>query len=240
MQIKAMEVPTQIDSLGVLGYLIVSNKQVHNYQILVLDEYVSSLGLALSDSCLSSIIKGEENSLSLSSSLAAFSYEKEAVQRDLIKMLYILALVDHVLDKNEEELIQTVLRRSHVTGIEAIRQEAEAAVAEFQEVNNTVFTIDRQPVKESFFQKLKRWILHFFLRFTKRKALQDKEFSDIDYMGAVSRCTEIAKEDFSIVKPIYEEIQRQCENTIAEINQYKRELRLITRSLQMQTRHETL
>jgi hypothetical protein len=110
-----------------------------------------------------------------------------------------------------------------IPDIEVIRQEAEKFVAEFQEANNTIFTVDRQPVKESFIQRIKRWILQFILRITKRKALPDKAFSDIDYKRVISRCTEIAKEDFSIVKPLYEEIQHQCENTISEINQYKRE-----------------
>ena len=118
--------PGNKNTLGLLGYLIVANKQVHSYQLDALEEYLQSIELCLNDTVLCDIIDGRESSISYTSSLTAFEEENATIQRDLLYMLLLLSLVDDSIDKDEESVINDALSSSNINAdeFEIIKKQA--------------------------------------------------------------------------------------------------------------------
>ena len=75
MDNKVFVLPQNMDSLGVLGYSIVVNKQVHNYQIDLIEDYLKKFNLKIDDTVLASILDGQENAISFNTAIEAFVLE---------------------------------------------------------------------------------------------------------------------------------------------------------------------
>lgn len=80
--------PDNPKSLGVLGYLIVLNNQVHSYEMKALENYLENIDAKIEDTCLDAIIRGVEESVSYASSLEAFSHESTEVKLCLLHSLH--------------------------------------------------------------------------------------------------------------------------------------------------------
>ena len=216
MPISAIARPDNLNSVGILGYLIISNKQIHNYQLMVLDEYLSSINIVSTETILHDILNGTSDSNLLNTSLNAYKCENKIVQTDLLLLLYVLSYIDGVFDCNEEELIRHILKYVNITASEnnVIHNEAKNIAENYRLEHNILFFSPKNNKKDHLLTKLKRLIFHN----------TNSNITDNDYMNSIEKCAEIANEDFSIVKPIYEEILYKCGNTIREIKDYKTEL----------------
>ncbi len=80
--------PENPKALGVLGYLIVLNNQVHSYEMKALENYLESIETKLEDTCLDAIIRGVEESVSYATSYDAFSNESNDVKICLLHLMY--------------------------------------------------------------------------------------------------------------------------------------------------------
>lgn len=115
MQFMPSGTPNNCAALGVLGYLIVVNKQVHSYQVDALTEYLELIHLNINETLLSNIIEGNDESVSFETSLTAFSGELENIQRDIYYMLIVLSFVDNSIDDNETALINQIIEASKIS-----------------------------------------------------------------------------------------------------------------------------
>ena len=77
MRFTPSGMPTNSSSLGVLGYLIIVNKQVHSYQLDILTDYLCAFDLNIGNTVIAGIIDGKDSSISLATSFEAFESESE-------------------------------------------------------------------------------------------------------------------------------------------------------------------
>ena len=93
------------DSLGVLGYLIISNKQIHSYQMDVLTDFLNNYNLSIEETVIASILDGKEDAITLNKSLKSFGEESEFVKNELYYISFVLAYVDGALDSSEKVIL---------------------------------------------------------------------------------------------------------------------------------------
>ena len=94
-----------LNSLGVLAYLIVSNKQIHSFQLACLQEYLTSLNIYLEDTVIPNILDSKSEAISSDVALDSFRNESYEVQKDIYYQVMLLAHLDGAIDKDEEDFI---------------------------------------------------------------------------------------------------------------------------------------
>jgi len=237
MQFIPSGTPKDPASLGVLGYLIIVNKQIHSYQLAILNDYLHLLGFEISDTVIGNIIDGKDDSVSFASSLSAFQAEELSIQKDIFYILNALASVDNVIDDNENTLMSHIVASSGMS-----LQEAEtlklAALEDAKEIrysNNHLFEKPKLVAKTPPQNIFLRFILAIVNFFKKLFGLTEKEDSDaktlqsdVDYRAAIEQCALVATEDFRLVRPSYTTIIEEADRCIDEIKNFKMSLALET------------
>ena len=220
--------PNNLKSLGVLGYLIVLNDQIHSYEMKALKNYLNEINLKIEDTCLDSIIKGTEESVSYASSYEAFSGEDTDVKLSLLYLMFVLACVDNHFAEEEDQYINTIRNCIDVSDeqLEYIQESASAEAEELRAQNNKIF-IRNVEVKKNLWQRIIDWIKEFFYKLFGIKK-QNEEDLYIEYKDTIKKCADIAAEDLSIVEPAYARVLKKCNKTVESIKEYKNSLSLET------------
>lgn len=215
--------PKNLNSLGLLGYLIIVNEQVHSYQIECVEQYLNSCGLCIEDTCLSAIIGGKNDAIPFDIALQAFSMENQPTQESLYYLLSELANVDGYFENSEKKILDQVEHSSkldHERCMELFSFACENA-SSMRSNSNILF---KRPYPEPITLKS---IIHRFiswLRMLFRKLLHlpyEQQSKDTDYETAIEQCAKTAKDDFSIVQPVYERLIAQCGDTVQELKALK-------------------
>ena len=115
MEQVALHKPAHPETLAVLGYMIVVNKQVHSYQLEEIDQYLMECGTSLDNTCLPPILDGQDDAIPLERAMEAFIAEEPAVQEGILFVLSVLANVDTCMDEGEKKLISTVGMKSMIS-----------------------------------------------------------------------------------------------------------------------------
>lgn len=232
MLLKPSGIPQDKNTFGVLGYLIVINKQIHSYQIDLLNGYLKCLDLKIEDTVIANIIDGKEDAISLITALSSFKHETSEVQKDLYHMLVSLASVDNRIDDDEKVLINQIMSDSKVdlTIMEEIKANAIKEADGFRKSNNILFEkpLDNN-VGKNFFIRFWKWIVKFFsFIFGREKSVLKNEIDDedFDYKSIIEKCASIAAEDFKIVQPSYTSVINSATECIQKIKEYKKTLSL--------------
>ena len=141
MVFKASGKPSNPNTLGLLGYLIVANKQIHNYQLEALEEYLTSIETNIIETCLKDILDGSDHSISFAASLSAYETETPEVKKEIYYMLLVLALVDDSIDEHEDGVIRAVFDQSALTDEQndAIKELAASDASDIRKIRNTLF-----------------------------------------------------------------------------------------------------
>lgn len=220
MDIKKYVLPKNPDALGVLGYSIVVNKQVHNFQIEILDEYLSQFHLKIDDTVLSAILDGNDAAISFNSAIDAFASEKENVKETLVYLIYLLSSIDANINSSEQLVIKQICQSSGL-GQNKILELSKDAQNQARTTRNEHNVLFERPFREKV-SKPKNFLLRFIywiLRLLGIKKDQEKETSsqeDIDYKDSIRKCAEVAREDFSVIKPSYSTLISSCENMLSD------------------------
>jgi len=216
--------PENKKTLGVLAYTIISNNQVHNYQTKILEEYLCSHNYKMEDTVMADILDGKETALSLSKSLEAFNAESREIQSGILYMSCVLANVDGYTDKKEDMLIKSLVKNSKLNR-ETVDEIYELAKEEAQQIRNrknTVFSTGFTEETGSVIKKFKNYIKSILTRRKQRKEIESIE----KYKKAIEKCSKIAAEDFSVVKPIYLEVTEECKIALDEMKTLKNAMRI--------------
>ena len=215
--------PTNLNSLGLLGYMIIVNKQVHSYQLECVEKYLNPYGLCLEDTCLSAVISGNGDAIPFDNALQALSKENQQVQESLYYLLSALANVDGHFENAEKEILDKVERSSrldHARCMELFDLACENA-SSMRSNSNILF---KRPYPEpitlkGIIRRLISWLCMLF-----RKLLHlpyEQQSEDTDYETAIEQCAKTAKDDFAIVQPVYERLIAQCGDTVQELKTLK-------------------
>lgn len=217
------EFPENQESLGILGYLIIINKQIHNYQLYVLDDYFTKCNVNIEDTCLNGILDAHDDVVSYQQSLLAYFNESITVQEFLLYVLVVLSNIDEYIDNGEKRLIEEVVSKSKFNKerAEEIIIKAKEQALQLRKNNNILFI---KPYSEKI--TLFRRIIDYFASVFNIKKLNTDNMIKINgkYKSVIETCAEIAKEDFSIIKPSYV-------NLIEKGNEAVRNLKQITNSV---------
>lgn len=75
--------PKNADAVGLLGYMVIANNQIHSYQLDELNYYLSKCHVLLQNTGLNAILDGKEDAISFEQALHAYGGEKLAVKKSL-------------------------------------------------------------------------------------------------------------------------------------------------------------
>ena len=238
MRFMPSENPKNSTSLGVLGYLIIVNKQIHSYQLNILKEYLGALNLEIGSTVIANIIDGKDDCISFASSLAAFETEDELIQKDIYYVLIALSSVDNAIDDNELTLINKIVSVSKMTKseIEELKKVALSDAVEIRCSNDCLFEKPKPATvvveAQDFFIQFFHRVINFFRRLLGLGIVETPqeviEQGDVDYKASIEQCAAVATEDFRIVRPSYSTIIKKGTECIDELKRYKSSLSLKT------------
>lgn len=217
MEQVTLHMPAHPETLAVLGYMVVVNKQVHSYQLEEIDQYLMECGTSLDNTCLPPILDGQDDAIPLEQAMDAFITEEPAVQEGVLFVLSVLANVDTCMDEGEKKLLSDVGMRSMISPErreQLLSLGKEKALA-LRNSNNVLFQrpYTDPPVKKSLFRRLIDHIIAFFCRLFSiplQTSVENAASQDQDYKAAIQKCAEIAKDDFTVVRPCYEAVISKC------------------------------
>lgn len=172
--------------LSIFGHLIKANQQVHDFQYIIINDFLSIKGLDNALQLVRDVIFETENATTLDEALLHFKAETPPIRNELYMVMVIVSRVDGFFDKDEGKFFDHFTR----------------ACGDFSKVEN-------KAVRQS--ERLRKLLKteNSKYRTGRRSNLNDNLFriSQKDYLRTVKECRKIANEDFQMIKPI-------CKNTI--------------------------
>lgn len=226
MEQVALHMPAHSETLAVLGYMVVVNKQVHSYQLEEIDQYLMECGTSLDNTCLPPILDGQDDAIPLERAMEAFIAEEPAVQEGILFVLSVLANVDTCMDEGEKKLLSAVGMKSMISPErreQLLSLGKEKALA-LRNSNNVLFQrpYTDPPKKKSLFRRLIDYIIAFFCRLFSiplQTSVENAASQDQDYKAAIQKCAEIAKDDFTVVRPCYEAVISKCSSIVHNLQE---------------------
>ena len=172
--------------LSVLGHLIKSNQQVHDFQYTIISDYLNIKRLDDALQFVRNVIFETDDSVALEESFRYFREESSAIRNELYMLMVIVSRVDGFFDKDEDRFFEQF---AHFCG-------------DYSKVENKAA---RQAGRLR--KLLKKENSKY--RSGRRSNANDNLFriSQKEYLHTISECRKIATEDFQMIKPI-------CEDTI--------------------------
>lgn len=208
-----------------LGYLVVINKQIHNYQVKVIKDYLNSFGCEIVDTPLRDIFADSDSKLLLDDAIDAFKGEESDIQGNILFLLYMLASVDNAIDSGEESFIDRIADNSALEDeyVKTIRAAAIKEASTFRDINNVLFNRIKPHIDKKWYEKVIEWIICFFRRLFGIKDNSDKEEKK-EYISVIQKCCQIAHEDFESIKPSYSIVSGICEDAVHDIKVFNNSL----------------
>ena len=221
--------PADDRSYGVLGYLIVLNRQIHSYEMAALEKYLDSVDVRIEDTCLDAILRGADTPLSYSAAYDAFSKENTELKLCFLYLMYVLAYADEHFSESEESYIDRIRKCVEISDEvqEAVKEQAKEEAGGIREQHNTIFVRKKTEKKRSVPARIAAWFRRLFYKLFRKDKLSVEDHAK-DYEKTIEACAEIAREDLELVRPSYEKLIGCGKDTIAEIRDYKRGLSLET------------
>lgn len=226
MEQIVLHMPAHPETLAVLGYMVVVNKQVHSYQLEEIDQYLMECGTSLDNTCLPPILDGQDDAIPLERAMEAFIAEEPAVQEGILFALSVLANVDTCMDEGEKKLLSDVGMKSMISPErrdQLLSLGKEKALA-LRNSNNVLFQrpYTDPPAQKSWFRRLIDHIIAFFCRLfsiSLQTSVKNAASQDQDYKAAIQKCAEIAKDDFTVVQPCYEAVISKCRTIVQNLQE---------------------
>lgn len=246
MDFKYSGLPENRDALGVLGYLIILNKQIHNFQLNILSEYLGLHQLTIDDTVIGAILDGRDDSVSYRNCVSSCLGESEEMKKTLLYLLCLLASADDVIDGKERSFIGTTIEKFGLSeeDIDTIADEAIELAKEFRYSANILFERPRSILpmapEKTGFRKIWAMIVGFFVNmFAKLFGKKTEESEDETnengvpddkqiYLDAVSKSAKSANEDYDIIKPLCTAVITSGKSGIQKIRNYKNSLEVET------------
>lgn len=172
--------------LSVLGHLIKSNQQVHDFQYTIISDYLSIKRLDDALQFVRNVIFETDDSVALEESFRYFREESPAIRNELYMLMVIVSRVDGFFDKDEGRFFEQF---AHFCGdYSKVENKATRQVGRLRKL------LKKENSK---------------YRSGRRSNANDNLFriSQKEYLHTISECRKIATEDFQMIKPI-------CEDTI--------------------------
>lgn len=173
--------------LSIIGHLIKSNQQIHDFQYVIINDYISIKGLNDALKFVRNVIFETDDSVVLEDSLRYFKQESLSVRNELYMVMVIVSRVDGFFDKDEGKFFH-----------------------QFTRVCGDFSTVENKAIRQA--ERLRKLLKteNSKYRSGRRSNSNDNLFriSQKEYLRTIKECRKIANEDFQMIKPI-------CEDAIA-------------------------
>ena len=183
--------------LSLFGHLIKSNKQVHDFQYILINDYLQIKGIDNGLPHVRNVIFETDDAVPFEEATNLFNAENEAIRSEMYMMLVIISRIDGFFDKDEGAFFD---RFYHLCG-------------DYSRYDN------RSIRQASRLRKLLKKENSKY-RSGRRSNSNDNLFriSQKEYLNTVKECRRIATEDFQMIKPICEDTISSAEALISRIN----------------------
>ena len=164
--------------LSVLGHLIKSNQQVHDFQYTIISDYLNIKRLDDALQFVRNVIFETDDSVALEESFRYFREESSAIRNELYMLMVIVSRVDGFFDKDEGRFFEQF---AHFCG-------------DYSKVENKA-TIQAGRLRKLLKKENSKY------RSGRRSNANDNLFriSQKEYLHTISECRKIATEDFQII-----------------------------------------
>lgn len=170
--------------MALAGHLIKSNKQVHDFQYILINDFLQTKGIVDALKHVRNVIFESDVAVSFHTAAQLFQEETPSVRCEIYLLLAIISRVDGFFDKNEGIFFE-----------------------QFAELCGDYREYDSKAQRHA--SRLRKLLKkeNSKYRSGRRSNSNDNLFriSQNEYLSTINECRKIAKEDFSVIKPICEE-----------------------------------
>ncbi len=217
------------ETLSLVGHLIVCNNQIHSYQIKVINYYLDSKNNREVEHYITDILDHKQERISLENALFFFSAETQENKDEIYILLKAIASIDGLIDEEERNFFKELNKRGGYTEerlieLEKISSETAQHVIEVSNKGD----ID-ETAKKNWFQALIKKMVHWIKKIFKMdKRPSESIINEILYNEVIDECAAIAKEDFEVIRPVYETIFEHSSKVCEKLEDYKNNIKLNT------------
>ncbi|MBR5272749.1 MAG: 50S ribosome-binding GTPase [Clostridia bacterium] len=173
--------------LSLFGHLIKSNQQVHDFQYILINDYLELKGIPDEIQIVRDVIFENECAVSFEEATRCFKLESPVIQNEFYSVMVIVSRVDGFLDSDEDVYF-----------------------TQFKSFCGDFSKNDNKAIKQA--ARLRKLLKkeNSKYRSGRRSNAQDNLFriSQKEYLETIKKCREVAAEDFAVIKPV-------CESTLA-------------------------
>lgn len=210
-------------SLSIIGHLIVSNTQVHNYQVRYVKDLFEKNNFMDRYSDISNIFSDSVNLIKKEDSIRLFNNEKTSNREKLFYHLLIIANLDGVIDEDEKNFLKELKINEKVK-----KDACDKAYVRYKEIvkGYQLFDQDKRDILDFSLGKEIRKIAGYINRIRnifKACSFDTKDLIELENqgMGGVhKRLLEISKEDFEILQGIYKKLNDETNEILRGIDEF--------------------
>lgn len=186
--------------LSLFGHLIKSNRQVHDFQYIVIHSYLEHKNISDAIVVIKDVIFETPNSIDLSKAASLFLTETSAIQNEIYWLLVVISKIDGFVDNSEVLFFNQLdsyighlgLRKKYQV---AARIQAEELRKNLKEMNSDYRTGTRIKGHDNLFR-----------------------ISQAEYLKTMDECRFIAREDFNKISPICQQTISSAEALVYSLN----------------------
>lgn len=219
------------ETLALVGHLIVCNCQIHSYQIKLINSYIDSKNNNDIEHYITDILDHKKERIELSKALRYFSEESDEQKDEVYVLLRGIASIDGLIDEEERNFFIELNKRAgyseeKLAELEKISFEIARRVIEIPEPSGESNPDENAEVNWflSVVNKFIKWIKSFFSKEEVEK--QESMINEILYNEVIDECAVVAKEDFEVIKPVYEKILNNSSEVCKQLEKYKKNIKL--------------
>ncbi len=198
-----------IDCVALFGHLFKMNKQVHDFQYVLVREYLKRKDISEHFVLVHDVIFESPNAISLDRAVNAFYQESLSIRKELYKFLIIVTMIDGFYDTDEGEFFKILLKHEHDSEMftaledackkcaEELRKKLKEENAAYRYGRNTNVDFDDNRHSAGFLSGV----------------------SQDEYIDAIEKCRYFAHEDFAIIKPISNEIISSARGFLIQVKE---------------------
>ncbi len=217
------------ETLSLIGYLIVCNNQIHSYQIRLINSYLETKNNDQAELYVTHVLDHKKEKIGYDEAINFFSQEDSKIKKELCILLHGVASVDGLIDEDERRFFAEINRRTGFSDeklkkLEALGNKLAIRIRESAEMeNNRVNESESSCVMGEILKRVIKWVK---LLLKKSESNFKSSVNEILYNTVIDDCSKIAKEDFEIIKPVYDGLLIESSKVCEELVQYKDNLKL--------------
>lgn len=209
------------NTLSIIGHVIISNNNIHDYQIRYIKKLLEKNNLIEEYSYIENVFSGSDKAIGLKDSIYSFNKEYIESKEVLYKEITIISALDGNIDNYEKDILKQLDTNIKKEEFKDLQKEATKISGDytlkFQENDKKKRSVlNKIPRELEIIENLTKIIRNIFVNANLK---QRKPEETDNYEEVYDEIIKIGKEDYKIVEPIYQKLLNETDKIYRLLDQ---------------------